>query len=93
MTDWRHPMRCGAQTRGERAGRTCLAFPVRGGNRCRMHGGNGSGRPPTHGRRTKGAEVERRETRRLIAEALKTIELVGREIGWSACRNVPKRVE
>jgi hypothetical protein len=93
MTEWRNPMRCGAKTRGDRAGRTCRAFPVRGGHRCRMHGGKGSGRSPTHGRRTKRAEVERRETRRLIAESRRTIALVGREIGRSACRSVPKRVE
>lgn len=93
MTERRNPVRCGARTRGERAGRTCLAFPVRGGTRCRMHGGKGSGRPPTHGGRTKGAEMERQAIRRLIAESLKTIELVGREIGRGTYRSVPKRVE
>ncbi len=76
MTERRNPVRCGAKTRGERAGRTCLAFPVRGETRCRMHGGKGSGRPPTHGRRTKRAEVERQTIRRLIAESLETIALV-----------------
>lgn len=31
--------RCGAKTRGPRAGRTCQNFPVDGSARCRMHGG------------------------------------------------------
>jgi hypothetical protein len=34
--------------------------------RCRMHGGKGSGRKPTHGRYTKQAVEERREVRLLL---------------------------
>lgn len=75
MTERRNPERCGAKTRGERTGRTCLSFPVKGGSRCRMHGGSHSGRPPTHGRRTRRAQAGRQAIRRLLADSLATIDL------------------
>jgi hypothetical protein len=36
--------RCGAKTRGDRAGRTCLNAALANG-RCRMHGGTNAGAP------------------------------------------------
>ncbi len=79
MTKRRNPERCGAKTRGERAGRTCRSFPVRGRTRCRMHGGAGSGRPPTHGRKTSRAVSERRLIRELLSSSLRTLALANEE--------------
>lgn len=35
--------------------------------RCRMHGGKSTGRPVTHGQRTKAAKANRREAKKVLA--------------------------
>jgi glucans biosynthesis protein len=72
--------RCGAKTR---SGTPCRAPAVRGKKRCRMHGGAlGSGAPKDnqnalkHGRYTKEAIQERKQTRELIREATKFVRTV-----------------
>jgi hypothetical protein len=55
--------RCGAHART--TGQPCRSPAMKNG-RCRMHGGKGSGRKPTHGRYTKQAVEERREVRLLL---------------------------
>lgn len=72
MTKKGNPVPCGAKTRGERAGRTCLAWPVKGSARCRMHGGK-AGRKPTHGRYTREAEAERKALGALLRAAKTTV--------------------
>ena len=72
-------MRCGAKTRGPRAGRTCRSWPVHGAARCRMHGAKG-GRPQTSGRYSKGALEEERKFRALLREARATVREVRRDI-------------
>ena len=65
--------RCGAKTR---SGEPCLAPPVRGKKRCRMHGGApGFGAPPgntnalKHGHFTRDAIAERRSIQSLLRES------------------------
>jgi hypothetical protein len=36
--------------------------------RCRMHGGKSTGRPVTHGQRTKAAKANRREAKDVLAQ-------------------------
>lgn len=72
MTKRGNPVPCGAKTRGERGGRPCLAWPVRGSSRCRMHGGK-AGRKPLHGRYTKQALEERKAVSALIRAARETV--------------------
>lgn len=55
--------RCGAHSR--RTGHPCKS-PAMSNGRCRMHGGKATGRPIIHGRYTKAATDQRRETRELI---------------------------
>ena len=57
-----HHPRCGAKART--TGALCRGWAMPNG-RCRMHGGK-AGRKPTHGRYTKEAKAQRRETRELI---------------------------
>ena len=72
-----NPKRCGSKTRGSRAGRTCLCWPVHGSERCRMHGAR-SGRPPTSGAYSKAALEERRIVRELLRQAKSTLLTIRR---------------
>ena len=70
--------RCGARTR---KGTSCMAPAVTGKRRCRMHGGaEGSGAPKgnqnalKHGLYTREALEERRQLRKLVADARKTLK-------------------
>lgn len=70
--------RCGARTR---AGTPCMSPAVTGKKRCRMHGGApGSGAPRgnknalKHGRYTRKAIATRRQTRRLMREAIDVLK-------------------
>ena len=57
--------RCGARCR--RTGEPCRNWGIRPTMRCRMHGGKGSGRPPTSKRYTKARIAGTREARCLLA--------------------------
>lgn len=48
--------RCGAKSR--QTGEPCKLPGLGAGGRCRFHGGRSTGRPPTHGRKTKKAQLE-----------------------------------
>jgi hypothetical protein len=61
-----HP-RCGAKART--TGQPCKGWAMKNG-RCRMHGGKSTGRPIIHGRYTKAAKADRRETQAMIRELL-----------------------
>ncbi len=63
--------RCGAHSR--RTGQPCQA-PAMSNGRCRMHGGKSTGRPIIHGRYTKAAMDQRRETRALIRQVRELLE-------------------
>lgn len=59
-----NPMkRCGAHART--TGKPCERLGMSNG-RCRLHGGLSTGRPITHGRRTKAAMAERHRIRELL---------------------------
>lgn len=74
-----HAARCGARTRGERGGRSCRGFPVRGKSRCRMHGGNSTGPPRgnenalKHGRWGAATLAARREANELVRSLRATL--------------------
>jgi hypothetical protein len=74
-----NPRRCGAKTRGPRAGRTCLSWPVHGFERCRMHGAR-SGRPQGSGRYSKSSLEERRLVRELLRQAKETVLSIRRNV-------------
>ncbi len=57
-----HP-RCGAHCRTTNA--PCKSAAMANG-RCRMHGGKSTGRPVTHGQRTKVAKAKRREAKEIL---------------------------
>jgi len=59
-----HP-RCGAHCRTTNA--RCKSAAMANG-RCRMHGGKSTGRPTTHGQRTKAAKANRREAKDVLAQ-------------------------
>jgi len=65
-----HP-RCGAHCRT--TGASCKSAAMANG-RCRMHGGKSTGRPVTHGQRTKQAKANRQEVKKVHAQLN---ELVG----------------
>lgn len=71
LDNLRKTPRCGAKTRRHT---TCLSPRVRGNQRCRMHGGKGSGTPKRsqnalkHGGYTHEAIAQRREVRVLIRQ-------------------------
>jgi hypothetical protein len=58
----KHP-RCGAHCRTTNA--PCKSAAMANG-RCRMHGGKSTGRPVTHGQRTKAAKAHRREAKEIL---------------------------
>ena len=72
-------LRCGAKTR---KGAPCMAPAVAGRQRCRMHGGKGSGAPIgnrnalKHGLYTKASLAQDREARQLIRRALDLLDAV-----------------
>ena len=55
--------KCGAHART--TGNPCKNASMPNG-RCRMHGGRSTGRPETHGQRTKKAKTERQEIRKIL---------------------------
>ena len=55
--------KCGAHART--TGNPCKNASMPNG-RCRMHGGRSTGRPVTHGQRTKKAKTERQEIRKIL---------------------------
>ncbi len=65
-----HP-RCGAHCRTTNA--PCMSAAMANG-RCRLHGGKSTGRPVTHGQRTKEAKANRREANEILAYLRKLIE-------------------
>lgn len=60
----KHP-RCGAHCRTTNA--PCKSAAMANG-RCRMHGGKSTGRPVTHGQRTKEAKVNRQTVKGVLAQ-------------------------
>jgi len=63
---------CGAK--GKRSGKPCRC-PAMPNGRCRLHGGKSTGRPITHGQRTKKAITQRKEAaqiRRTMKELMET---------------------
>jgi hypothetical protein len=64
-----HP-RCGAHCRTTNA--SCKSAAMANG-RCRMHGGKSTGRPTTHGQRTKAAKANRQEAKEVLAQFSKLI--------------------
>lgn len=60
----RHP-KCGAHCRTTNA--PCKSAAMANG-RCRMHGGKSTGRPVTHGQRTKASVANRRKIKALLVE-------------------------
>lgn len=56
--------RCGA--RSHQTGEPCKLPGTGAGGKCRFHGGKSTGRPPTHGRTTKKARLERDWLRLLL---------------------------
>ena len=57
-----HP-RCGAHCRT--TGAPCKSVAMANG-RCRMHGGKSTGRPATHGQRTKAAKAKRQDAKEIL---------------------------
>jgi hypothetical protein len=55
--------KCGAYART--TGNPCKNASMPNG-RCRMHGGRSTGRPVTHGQRTKKAMTDRKEIRKIL---------------------------
>ena len=55
--------KCGAHART--TGNPCKNASMPNG-RCRMHGGRSTGRPVTHGQRTKKAMTDRKEIRKIL---------------------------
>ena len=64
-----HP-RCGAHCRTTDA--PCKSAAMANG-RCRMHGGKSTGRPVTHGQRTKEAKANRRAAKEVLAQLGKLV--------------------
>jgi hypothetical protein len=62
-----HP-RCDAHCRTTNA--PCKSAAMANG-RCRMHGGKSTGRPVTHGQRTKKAKVNRQKAKEVLAQLSK----------------------
>ena len=62
-----HP-RCGAHCRTTNA--PCKSAAMANG-RCRMHGGKSTGRPVTHGQRTKEAKADRRAAQEVLTQLSK----------------------
>lgn len=63
---------CGAHCRT--TGQPCKNPPVTGSQRCRMHGGRGSGRPVTTGLDTRDAKERRKQLRDLNKEICRLID-------------------
>ena len=61
-------LRCGMRYRTTNA--PCKSAAMANG-RCRMHGGKSTGRPVTHGQRTKAAKANRREAKEVLAQLSK----------------------
>ena len=66
--------KCGAKNR---RGTPCQAPKMKGKTRCRMHGGKATGRPRTHGLRTKEAMEQRRQLREAAAKAMALLKELG----------------
>jgi hypothetical protein len=60
----KHP-RCGAHCRT--TGAPCRIAAMANG-RCRMHGGKSTGRPVTHGQRTKAAKANRQKVKEVMGQ-------------------------
>lgn len=57
--------RCSAKSR--QTGEPCKLPGTGAGGKCRFHGGASTGRPPTHGRKTRRAQLERDWIRLLLS--------------------------
>lgn len=62
--------RCTATSR--QTGEPCKLPGLGAGGKCRFHGGASTGRPPTHGRTTKHAQIERDWLRLLLGLVVQT---------------------